>query len=99
MGMSEKEFGEMGPPAFFLKLLYFNKSKLQRQQFIAEVIREHAFQLINIQLDAKHKLKSSDKLWRYQWDKAEEGAKTRLEQTPEELKEMVRKANKIFSGI
>ena len=99
MNMSEKEFGEMGLPAFFLKLLYHNKAQLQQQQLIANVIREHAFQVINIQLDAKHKLSSAEQLWRYDWDKKTEGEQKLKEQTPEQLKELVMKANKIFSGV
>lgn len=96
--MSEVEFGEMAPPAFFLKLFYFNQQQDQRHRFLADLTRLHAFNVINIQLDPKHKLTSPQQLWSYEWEEQKD-KKTTKKQTKEELKELVRQANRIFSGI
>lgn len=79
MDMTEVEFDYMTLPVFFLKLHFFYKNKFENQQFVGNVIRLAAFQLINIQL--KDKIKEPCGLWRYPWDEE----KFDIEQTPESV--------------
>lgn len=94
MGMTEKEFGEMGVQTFFLKLFYFNKAKEANQKFIAEVERLQTVQLINIQLDPKNRFKTPQELFKYAWEEEKPVGK----QDPEQLAKLVAKANKILNG-
>lgn len=94
--MSEKEFGEMGVTAFFLKLFFFNKKTENAERVLAELIRNQTYLLINIQLSEKNKYKDPQQMWQLPWDKQTKKVK---HLTKEELKEQVLQANKIFSGI
>ena len=96
MGMTEKEFGEMGVQTFFLKLFYFNQKREGEMRFNAEIARLQTFALINIQLSEKHKLKKPQDMFKYTWEEEEE-RKTKP-QDPQTLAELVAKANKILNG-
>ena len=94
MGMSEKEFGEMGVQTFFLKLFYFKKAKEENLRFIAEIERLQTLQLINIQLKPENRIKNPQELIKYSWEEEKPTGK----QDPEQLAKMVAKANKILNG-
>lgn len=95
MGISEKEFGEMGIPTFFLKLFYFNKGKEENQRFLADLARLQTMQLINIQLDPKSRFKDPQDIFQYSWEMEKPSGK----QDPEQLAKMVAKAKKILNGF
>lgn len=95
MGMSEKEFGEMGVQTFFLKLFYFKKAKEENLRFIAEIERLQTLQLINIQLNPENRIKNPQELIKYSWEEEKSTGK----QDPEQLAKLVAKANRILNGI
>lgn len=96
MGMTEKEFGEMGITTFFLKLFYFNKRKDADSRLMADLIRSQTYFLVNLQLSEQNKFKNPQQMWRFPWEEDENRPKP---MTKEQLSELVLKANKIFSGI
>lgn len=96
MGMSEKEFGEMGVQPFFLKLFYFKKQRTEQWQFYAALARLQTYHLINIQLDAKHKLKDPKDLYVYEWEMEPRSTKA---QDPQKIAAMVAKAKELMNGI
>ena len=64
MGMSEREFWYISPRAFYNKVRGFN----QLRQAEYEIIRLQTVELLNIQIEKKHRIKSPDKLWQFPWD-------------------------------
>ena len=64
MGMSERDFELTTPRAFFNKMKGFNQLK----QVEYEIVRLQTVELLNIQLERKHKIKDPKKLWRFPWE-------------------------------
>ena len=67
--MSETEFWYISPRAFYNKVRGFNQLK----QAEYEIIRLQTVELLNIQMDKKHMIKSPDKLWKFPWEKQRVG--------------------------
>ena len=62
--MSESEFFYISPRAFYNKVRGFNQLK----QAEYEIIRLQTVELLNIQMDRKHRIKSPNKLWQFPWE-------------------------------
>lgn len=77
MGMSEDEFLFMTPRAFHNKLRGFNHLR----QANYEIVRLQTVELLNIQMERKHRIKDPKKLWKFPW----EGAKILPDRSEEKL--------------
>lgn len=64
MGMSEREFDFITPRAFYNKVKGFNQLK----QVECELVRLQTVELLNIQIEGKHRIKDPKKLWRFPWE-------------------------------
>lgn len=83
--MTEKELEEMEMSAFFLKLFYKNQYDENSRRYYGELLRIQTMQLLNIQLDTKHKIHRAEDVWSFPWDNDKE-----VELTDEQKKERVR---------
>ncbi len=65
MGMARWEFGFISPRAFYNKLKGFNQ--LRQGEF--ELVRMQTVELLNVQMDKKHRITDPRKLWKFGWEK------------------------------
>lgn len=63
--MAEMGFEFISPRAFYNKVRGFNE--LRQAEF--ELIRLQTVELLNIQIDKKHRINKPQNLWRFPWDK------------------------------
>jgi hypothetical protein len=69
--MTEKELEEMEMSVYFLKLFYHNKEEEGKRRYYGELLRMQTMQLLNIQLDAAHKIKRAEDVWKFPWEEVE----------------------------
>ena len=62
--MSEREFYFISPRAFYNKVKGFNQLK----QAEYELVRLQTVELLNIQIEGKHRIKDPKRLWKFPWD-------------------------------
>lgn len=82
------EFGLMRPPVFFLKLHFYYKAQLEKQKFVADLVRLQTLQLVNLQLPKSDQFKCSTDLWKFPWDEKTENVIIPEEQKVEQLNRM-----------
>ena len=71
MNMKVVEFEEMRLGDFFLKLHYFTKQREDEIFFTSNLVRMQTIELLNIQIDPKHRIKDVQELWRFPWEREE----------------------------
>ena len=64
MGMTERELLFISPRAFYNKLRGFN----QLRQSEYELTRLQTVELLNIQIEGKHRIRSPQSLWKFPWE-------------------------------
>ncbi len=67
LGLSVKEFYEMRPVHFFLRLFEYNRSEEQKYRANAELIRLQTATLVNLQVKKSDRVKPNQ-LWHFPWD-------------------------------
>lgn len=70
--MKVVEFEEMRLGDFFLKLRYFLKKREDEMLFIANLIRMQTLELLNVQIEPKHRIQSVRDLWCFPWENEDE---------------------------
>lgn len=91
MNMKVVEFEEMRLGDFFLKLRYFLKKREDEMLFIANLIRMQTLELLNVQIEPKHRIQSVQDLWCFPWeneDKKVEHVDLNSETVKQELKNL-----------
>ena len=82
---------------YFLKLFYHNKEKEQERRFYGELIRLQTLQLLNIQIDAAHKIRKAEDLWQFPWEEKEiEGEQLTEEQKRKRVKYLCELATRLL---
>lgn len=69
LGLSRAEFGLIRFGEYFLRLKYFFRLRETESQERWEIARAITFELINIQLARKDKVKDIKELWKFPWEK------------------------------
>jgi hypothetical protein len=89
LNMPPGEFWHMRLKDFFLKLKFWQHWQEEQTKQTAELVRLQTYQLINIQLTEKDKLKKPSELWRYEWDEEAKQATVDPEMTQRMLKSLL----------